>query len=200
MWQPIQLVELIYVEDKETTMKRYLLAAGLLCLQLLTAVATANDGPPKAPFCESLLPPEVKAKVEAAYTGWRVLEHNQLYPHQQEIWGARCPGVAIGEFRGPGKVGYGVVIVRQVKEIKQAKLLLLEKLQTNYTMQQLREQNEVPSYPVIHKEPPGIYREFYDRQNTVKVLSDVLVYEHLEATATLFYFKDGKYQELLISD
>ena len=181
-------------------MKRYLLTTVLLCSQLLSATASGNSVSAKATACVALLPAEAKAKLEAAYSGWNVLEHDQLYPHQHEIWGARCPGVAVGQFRGTGEVGYAVVIVRQTKDIKQAKLLLIEKQKTSYAIQLLREQNEVPSYPVVHKEPPGVYREFYDRESTTKVTNDVFVYEHLEATATLFYYKDGKYQELLISD
>jgi hypothetical protein len=181
-------------------MKRHLLTAALLYAQLLSAAALGNGNAAKSASCAALLPPEAKVKLESAHKGWSVLEYDQLYPHQQEIWSARCPGVAVGQFRGPGTIGYAVVVVRQAGDVKQAKLVLLEKQKTSYAIQLLREQGEVPSYPVVHKEPPGVYREFYDRESTVKVVNDVFVYEHLEATATLFYYKDGKYQELLISD
>lgn len=181
-------------------MKRYLFTVALLCMQTLSAAASGNDGPTQPVSCAALLPAGAKTKLEAAYKGWSVLEHNQLYPHQQELWGPRCPGVAIGQFKGPGVTGYAVVIVRQIKDVKQAKLLLLEKHASDFAIQTLREQNEIPSYPVVHKEPPGVYREFYDRESTIKVTNDVFVYEHLEATATLFYYKDGRYRELLISD
>lgn len=180
-------------------MKRYLFTAGLFCTQLLSA-APGSGGAEKVMSCAALLPHEASAKLESAYKGWNVLEYDQLYPHQQEIWGARCPGVAVGQFKGPGEIGYAVVIVNQTKDAKQAKLLLVEKQKTGYTIQLLREQSEVPSYPVVHKEPPGVYREFYDRESTVRVANDAFVYEHLEATAMLFYYKDEKYQELLISD
>lgn len=175
-------------------------AAFLFCVVLQLGCALGNGGQEELTTCAALLPVDAKAELATAYEDWVILEHDHLYPHQQEIWGPACPGLAAGEFDGSGEETYAVLIVRQVAQTKQAKLLLLEKTNATYTIRVLREEEEVPSYPVVHREPPGIYRYFYDRQNTIDALHDVFVYEHLEATATVFYYKDGEYQQLLISD
>ena len=101
---------------------------------------------------------------------------------------------------GTSEITHAVVVVRQIGPTKQAKLLLAEKRGSGFAIQVLREEGEVPSYPVVHQESPGVFHEFYDRENSVTVTNEVFVYEHLEATATLFYYKGGELRELLISD
>jgi len=181
-------------------MIKFRFAVALFCLVLPSAHVAGSDATAKPDRCAVLLPTEAKLKLEATYKGWTILEYDQLLAHQLELWGRRCPGVAVGQFRQPQGNDYAVVIVRQINGTKQAKLVLVRQSKSGYAIQVLREEKKVPSYPVVHKEPPGEYRYIYDRKITIKAVRDVFVYEHLEATATLFYYKDGNLRKLLISD
>lgn len=150
--------------------------------------------------CEVAFPNKVRTELENQFPGWEILEWHHLTTHQREVWKTGCPGIAIGNFTKQGARGYAVVLIREQARDKAAILVLVESNGSSYDMRTIREEKSPSSYPVVHTEPPGTYREFYDRQVTINTQLDGFVYEHLEATATLFYYKDGQLKELLISD
>jgi hypothetical protein len=150
--------------------------------------------------CEAILPDQVRVKLKVEYPGWKILERHNLNTHQLEIWKTNCPGVASGNFKGHGVHNYAVVVIREHMANREARMLLILKNDSGYEIRKLREEKLIPSYPVVHSEPPGVYREFYDRQTTIHIQSDVFIYEHLEVTATLFYYRDGQIRDILISD
>ncbi len=171
----------------------------------LLHVSAAAGGESDAPTrCAALLPPEAKSKVEHVFPGWQVVELSLLSPDEQEMWrsrrGSQCAGVAIGEFRGPGEKSYAVVIVRTTEGLKEGKLLVLEKGEGGYEIELLREERDLSRFPVVHTGPPVKYREFYDRQKTIIPEHEVIVFELMESTATVYYYKAGEYLQLLISD
>ena len=162
--------------------------------------ALGQSDPEETSRCADRLPIEAKRLLEMSYGDWSILEFDHLYPHQQELLDTTCPGVESGRFDGSDEYSYAVVVVRQIEQIKQAKLLLLERAEESYVIRVLREEDKVFIYPIVHRGPPGTYQYFYDPEIKVDTRYEVIVYEKLEATATVFYYQDDTYKQLLISD
>lgn len=156
--------------------------------------------PPQSSACEVVLPDQIREQLKREYQGWTILNRDNLNAHQLEIWGNRCPGVASANFKGRDILSYAAVMIRGQMGRNEAIMLLIQDKGSGYDIQKLREEKDIPSYPVVHSEPPGKYREFYDRQSTIQAEFEVFVYEYLEATATLFYYKGGQVRHILISD
>jgi hypothetical protein len=155
--------------------------------------------------CAELLPKEVKEIIVNKYKNWRILQKKDLVSDDQMLWDkyhrGECPGVTTGNFDSSSKTGYAILIISQAKTIKRTKLLLLIMGDSGkYTSQVLYVENDVSNFPVIHKEPPGKYSDFYDPKKTEEAKADVIVYEYIEASAVAFYYKNGQFRHLLISD
>jgi hypothetical protein len=118
-------------------MGRFLMAMLFVSHPLLVvATSGASAGPAT---CAALLPMDVRSRLESTYRDWQVLEGGHLDLRQQAVWGSRCPGVAVGDFKGTGEITHAVVVVRQLGPTKQAKLLLAEKRGSGFAIQVLRE-------------------------------------------------------------
>jgi hypothetical protein len=154
--------------------------------------------------CASLLPDEAKEEIIRTYKNWRILEQDDLVSDDQLLWNkyhmGECPGIVVGTFDNSGKKAYAVLMITQAP-IKKAKLLLIrKKYNGKYTITLFYSENNLPNFPVIHKGPPGLYYDFYNRKHSIEAKADVIIYEHIESKAIAFYYKNGKYQHLLISD
>lgn len=155
--------------------------------------------------CVTLLPQEAREKIVTSFRNWRTLELKDLVPDDQVLWKkyhqGECPGVAAGSFDNSGKTEYAVLIISRTQIKKQTKLLLLRKTYSgDYTPKILYEEEGVSNFPAIHKEPPGVYSDFYDRNSTIAAKTDVIIYEHIEASAIAFYYENGEFKQILISD
>ena len=159
----------------------------------------------KQQSCAELLPKEVKEIIEKKYKNWRILEKKDLVSDDQVLWDkyrrGECPGVIAGNFDNSGNTGYAVLIISQAKTMKRTQLLILTmRGSRNYDSQVLYVENNVSNFPAIHKEPPGQYTDFYEEKKTIEAKTDVIIYEHIESSALVFYYKNGKFRRLLVSD
>ena len=162
--------------------------------------------------CASLLPKEALKEITLNFKNWRVLEKNDIDSLSQVLWdetrGEECPGVAVGNYDGSNEKGYAALIIPQDSTKRKFKLLLLKKNSSrNYTIKTLIKSSGVGDYPVIYKGKPGTYTETgsfdYDKDNeadSVETKYDVIICEFIEKGALAFYYKDGKFHELVISD
>jgi len=155
--------------------------------------------------CPSLLPKSAIEAIVESYKDWKILEKADLIPDDQMLWDkyrrGECPGVAVGNFDGGGnKKTFAVLIISHAPK-KHAKLLLLKRNHFGkYKISLIYEENDVTNFPAIHRGLPGTHRDFYVKEKKVKVKTDVIIYEHIEASAIAFYYKHGKYEQLIISD
>ena len=170
------------------------------------------DKLPTSKSCAFLLPKEISREIAIRFEGWRVLEKKDLGSDDQilwaKAWGEGCPGVAVGNYDGSNEKGYAALIISQDSTKRQFKLLLLKKNSSgNYTIKTLIKSSGVGDYPVIYKGKPGTYTETgsfdYGKDNeadSVETKYDVIICEFIEKGALAFYYKDGKFHELVISD
>lgn len=176
----------------------------IVVASIATVAAACASQASRPPACAELLPVTAKNRLARTFPGWAVLELAQLRQDERELFleksDSGCPGVAVGEFRRSGETAYAVVIVRTVRELREARLVLLYLQDGGYRIELLREQADFASYPVVHKGSPGSYSAFYDKERRIEAKHETIVFEILEATATVFYWEAGEFRDLLISD
>jgi len=171
---------------------------------LLTVGLFAWDGTLLAvaqpPECRSILPAVVEQQLQTSYKGWTVLTFDDLLQDDQELWrkahGSECPGVFAGHFVDNKNMDYAVLVIKNDAGEKEVKLLVISAL----NISELYTERHVSNYPVIHKGGPGKYGDVYNPSKSVTAETDVPIYEHIEASAIAFIYKNGKYHRILISD
>ena len=189
------------------TMSRNILRKKTLTIMFLFFMIYGSSGGDqfgKHHECALSLPKSAREAIAASYKNWRILEKTDLNPDDQTLWDkyrrGECPGVAAGNFDGTNQKTYAVLIISQAPK-KQAKLLLLKRNHFGkYKIVLIYEEGKVTNFPAIHKGLPGTYADFYVKEKTVKVKTDVIIYEHIEASAIAFYYQHGKFEQLLVSD
>ncbi len=155
--------------------------------------------------CLNLLPSDATALLEEKYIDWRILSKDDLLSEDQMLWDKQhekeCPGIAIGKYRGDNVTDYAVLIIPKKEKVKKAKLLMLTKDRGGkFKVSLLYDDPNVSNYPVIFRADPGRYYYFYDSKKSILTKRDVVIYEHIEASAIAFYYNNGKYERLLTSD
>jgi hypothetical protein len=155
--------------------------------------------------CSNLLPEDARALINEKYNNWRILSKNDLLYDDQMLWNKNhekeCPGIAIGKYRNDNESDYAVLIIPRKDKTKKAKLLMLTRnMGGRFAIKQLYEDKNITNYPVIYKADSGQYFYFYDSKKSIVAKHDVVIYEHIEASANAFYYESDKYQQLLISD
>jgi hypothetical protein len=180
-------------------MKHFIITILALILQCSVAFGQSVNS------CLNLLPKDAKALIDDKYINWRILSKQDLLSDDQILWDKKheneCPGIAIGKYRNDKVADYAVLIIPKKGETKKANLLMLAKDSSGkYTLVLLYGDKNVANYPVIYKVAPGQYYYFYDSKKSIMTKHDVVIYEHIEASAIAFYYKNGNYEQLLTSD
>jgi hypothetical protein len=161
-----------------------------------TARASAADQ-----SCAALLPPDLANEIKAAYPGWKIVDLSSLIEDDRTLWvkkhGKVCPGVAKGNFDASKRTQYALVLMRQQPQLE-VKLLHAVKGEAKYRLTVLSE-SPTTRAPVVFKARPGNYYDAEDPKTPIKIKTDVIIFETIEAGATASYFVDGKPQQLEIS-
>lgn len=175
----------------------------LLLIMLNTGITLGQGS--ESNFCSHLLPKEAIILLNNKYVDWRILSYDDLHSDDKMLWNKKhdkeCPGIAIGKYRTATESDYAVLIIPKKNTTKEAKLLTLNKVVgEKLSVKLLYEDKNITNYPVIYKSNPGQYYDFYDSKKSIVTKNDVIIYEHIEASAIVFYYIDGKYKQLLTSD
>lgn len=158
-----------------------------------------------AKLCDSILPVGAQKEIARNYKGWRIIKKEDLVFDDQTLWDKshqeECPGISAGRYDKAAGIEYAILVFREISEKKHTKLLLLKSDTSGiYHSTVLYFENDVTNLPVIYRRPAGKYSDFYNDKKSIVTKSDVIVYEHIEASAIVFYNKNGKYRQILISD
>ncbi len=133
----------------------------------------------------------------AKYPAWHIVNMSDLSPEDQDLWrryqGAACPGQAQADLKGDGHVSYGLVLLS--KEGLRAVILLDDN--GKYKPQILY--SDKGDVEVVHTAAPGPAYEF-ETKRRVNIPHQSFVFEHLESSATHYYWRNGKVESVTISD
>ena len=133
----------------------------------------------------------------AKHPAWHIANMSDLIPEDQNLWGryrgTACPGQAQADLKGNGQISYGLVLLS--KEGLRAVILLDDN--GHYAAQILFSDKE--DLEVVHTAEPGPAYEF-ETNRRVDIPHQSFVFEHLESSATHYYWRDGKVESVTISD
>ena len=133
----------------------------------------------------------------AKHPAWHIVNMSDLGPDDTDLWrkyrGNACPGQAQADLKGNGQISYGLVLLS--KEGLRAVILLDDNGQ--YTPQILFSDKD--DLEVVHTAEPGPAYEF-ETNRRVDIPHQSFVFEHLESSATHYYWNNGKVESVTISD
>ena len=111
-----------------------------------------------------------------------------------------CPGIAMGHFERKSELSYAFSMKPRNPRQTGWRLVVISKTrQGAYRGGVLGQTDErVPPY-VIYAVPPEEYTDAFETES-VKLRLDGLQVEQMEAGAMLFYWKEGQYRSLILSE
>lgn len=149
------------------------------------------------------LPVPVNQLLTKKFPGWRYVKLSDLHPENQELWllsghGKDCPGIAVGHFQSKKDLSFAVGLISTKMGQPNFKLVIVNREEGAYRHIVLVEP-EHPGFSVISRVPPGKYFDNEKGKNVELVLEGVQL-EDISKGAILFYWKDGRYEELVVSE
>ncbi|ESQ87690.1 hypothetical protein ABAC460_18630 [Asticcacaulis sp. AC460] len=160
------------------------LAAALCAFVVTPAMADCTVDDPKVKAYLSTLP------------GWHVITNADLYADDAALWkehrGNACPGLARVDLQGEGRTSYGLVILSKDR----MRMVVLVDAKSGFTEHILFD--GPLDHMVVHTEAPGPAYEFETREK-IQIPNQSLVFEKLEVGAVLYYWRNGKLEEIIVS-
>jgi hypothetical protein len=175
-----------------------------ISLILLSAVTLAAK--PRIELCDNTpLPEEIRKLLAQKFPAWRTLQLSDLHPEKQQLWldgehRNECPGITVGHFEATTRLSYAVVLIpRDTDKITFKVVVVGDGKQRPFKLTMLEEPEYIVNYNVIYRVAPGKYSDVGQTQS-VQLSLDGLMMRQLDVGTTLFYWKDGHYRRLIISD
>ncbi|GLQ87714.1 hypothetical protein [Dyella flagellata] len=145
--------------------------------------------------------PEVQAELQRSYSGWQVVSLEDLRAEDRDLWikqhGTDCPGIFKAKLKSKAYKSYAVTIFKRDHELQQA-LLILNDGQGIHSISILSGPQEVAYLSVVSKAPPGKYVDVTGKKIAVSL--DSVLYEAIEAGSTLYYFRNGRFSSITVSE
>ena len=180
----------------------------LVCMSTALAAdsALAARRPPKD-FCANppLVEPVKQLLSLKYYQQWRPIALGDLPKPHQRMWRRSlnrfdCPGIAMGHFERKHELAYAFSL--KPRDYRQGgwRLVVISKTkQGTYRDRVLGQTDErVPPY-VIYSVPPEEYTDAFETES-VRLRLDGIQVEQMEAGAMLFYWREGQYRSIILSE
>jgi hypothetical protein len=179
---------------------------GLLAATMIWAALSCFAGRQvEDPCAEDKLPRGVLKILETKFAAWQVEKAEDMDAYDRELWlkahPDKCPGIAVGHFRSKERLSYAVLLIPRGQDESGYRLLTFAKETTGDFVTQLLEEVKQGSsgFPVIIAVPPGEYSD-PEEETRVRLNLDGILAERLEVGAILYYWKEGRFQELIVSE
>ena len=179
----------------------------ILSLSLAALCTRSNAADP----CDlSVLPQEIRTNLEKNYPDWQPERLEQLYVDDRQFWTEAhlrdCPGIAIGHFESKAELSYAFLLVSKPDRKKPGlRILVFSRTSPSapYVAHLISKWDTGTFYEgsnqVIARVPPGHYEEAVGPKR-IQTELDGISYEVIEKGAILYYWKNGRYHELVTSD
>jgi len=189
---------------------KYLLAARCAPVFVLLTMAFSVTSRAADPCDASALPQEIQTKLDRNYPDWQPEKLENLDEEDRKLWTNAhpndCPGIAIGHFESKNELSYALLLVSKPDRKRPGLRILVFS-------------RPGPSAPcVVHligKWDTGTFYEGSDQviatvsaghyeeaigPKRIQTDLDGIWYEVMEKDAILYYWKNGRYHELVTSD
>jgi hypothetical protein len=144
---------------------------------------------------------EIREYLRTNFKEWKVVTLADLDPDDKLVYSGHhpngCPGFTSGTYKSSDTGSFAVVINSNDKPHR-SKLLVFDKVRESYEATILWELPDAPG-PVVFTMPAGTYLN-WERDQEITTERPVIFYVHYEASAWMFYWSEGKWQELQVSD
>ena len=182
-------------------MKRHVIIWWIVPLVLM--LSSAFSAQIFAASCEGKgLPPYIRSYLEKESSQWKIIEVSDLAPDHKTFWlrdhPHECPGFVVGAFTPSARKLYAVALISRTLNTH-AELLIFEKSAQKYNVKVLLSPFSAAPIPVIFKATPGTYED-WESTRKVKTRFPGITFVFYESSATLFYWSNGKFRELQVSD
>ena len=163
----------------------------LLAMSLTLSALQDVEGAMPRSHCSEMLPSALGKIISQRYPGFQVLTKKDS--------SHGCPGIAMIDFYGDGRIVYAVVIrrLREAERSEEGKLLLAEKENKNWKVTIL---DEGDGWGNVAYEPAGLYGDMY-RTRSFETKGSLIVYFRYDQTWAIGYGWTGeKIEEVQLTD
>lgn len=158
----------------------------------------------------SVLPQQIRTNLEKNYPDWQPERLENLYEEDRKLWTDAdpkdCPGIAIGHFESKTELSYALLLVSKPDRKRPGLRIVVfsrtaasgqfvPRLISRYDTGTFYEGSD----QVIATVPPGHYKEAMGSRKVVIDL-DAILYEVMEKGSIVYYWKNGRYQQLVTAD
>jgi len=180
--------------------------APVLVLFLAFCAATKAANP-----CDvSNLPQQIRTKLEKNYADWQPERVENLYEDDRPLWTKAhpddCPGIAIGHFESKAELSYALLLIsRPDRKRLGFRLVVFSRTGPSalYVPHLVTDWNIGLFYQgsgqAISTVPPGHYEEAIGPKK-VRTDLDAISLEDFEKGIAVYYWKLGRYHELITSE
>ena len=169
-------------------------------LMMFGVCASANAA------CESV-PQDVQEYLRSE-PGWAFVDVKDLVDDDKSLWEQShhglCPGVAIVDLDGKGQQSYALALLKGGSGRAIEKLVVIRRQSGRFMRWVLAPPanvmyTNVMAPFVVWRTSPGTYRDLKSGHQ-VKLTHHGIVYEKMEATATVYYLSKGRFKSILTSE
>jgi hypothetical protein len=173
---------------------------GLVPIQISPTqrVATCDD---------SALPASVRDLLNAKFFEWRPKQISDMDADDQQLWltaahGRECPGIVAGYFETAYELSYAILLVPKSSPSGGHKVVVVSKAAATsvYTWKLLNHaEGQTYSGLVIFKAAPGKYSDL-ESNKSIQLKLDGIQVEWMEKGAVLYFWSEGRYRKIVVSD
>lgn len=151
------------------------------------------------------LPPAALKLIAKRFPGMHIVGLKDLVSDDQVIWQHtrpnQCPGLARGKF-GPGITGYAVSLVKMLGNARYiaALALVFRWKRKEFKLHVLIPATEMSAHVMVVEVFHAGKYESAERDEVIHIQYDLIDYAALEAADIGFYWKDGKFRRILLTE
>ncbi len=151
----------------------------------------------------NLLSKDIHLYLNKKYPEWKIVTTSDLIPDDRELWlehhPNKCPGFTTNQFDDSGIPSTAVLLIPKDKQKDLAKIILFSRKSGKLVAFVLEDTKNTGRTPVIHSRAAGTYVS-WDRTEKITTRFPVILYEFIESSLIMFYWRDGKFEEFFLSD
>lgn len=178
---------------------------GILVLSLVLPLAVSDQAlaATRPTPCQTLIPSALAAQLRERFPGWQAVELQALDEEDRALWvkkrGEVCPGAVRGKFDGTNRDQYAIVLIQTQPRLA-ARLLFAAKSRAGRFRFNTLIHGPTDHVEVVYKAPPGEYHKAGRKTRPITVKTELIVLETIGSGMSGFYFKEGRFRRILLSD
>lgn len=186
-------------------MKKIVLITIITGVLFFSASASLAEPVLKDPCDLSLLPKPVQEILRHKFPTWRIITLSDLTDEEKNYWlkdkgSEKCPGITMGHIETWNYLSYAMILISRESTKPVSKFLIIS--------ERRKELFEiVVSYPYfgfVSTVPPGKYEGAkgadYQQPDFIQLHLEGIVFEGFQKGKILYYWKNGRYHSLIISE